>query len=627
MLRRAASLRLARSLPPPPGSETPTSLFDAAVTLPKIDVSRLRSPQTGLPHSGPFSAERSGEVSKEWLARSPELAARFRSLAYLPPTAEFWAKPSDEALSLIASHKKYYEILQLVAEHNWPHLITDALLAEDAPLPHVLYEDIMKSLAFSSKQDDPMKQFALDPSLQRALLCRAAHHVLLDHAYFPRVEALFRQMELQQAASSEAYSAFIMACFAAHKVDLALTFLKAMDGHRMPFDAVIFAMTMHPGTTITDVMRGDFADKAKGLLHQQRIAHGLRSTHGAAAIGVHAAFVLYSLTHAHARKWDVVRQAVELDIELSERTLRLIGETFEREQGRYCGPLTCKALCKAFAGQGRVDRVAAVLLAARLREQRMDVPLLSRTAFSDEEVVELFDLCMATNPADTRKHGHMLKRLVIDRPEPVAGTEGRHAGRLIDKLPDFQPLPNVGETRTAPSPGPSTSKARTNPPASTEATSSGALGAALATTSDFKVDDRQPAPGTGSQSDARSAPTGALVKSKKPRRLSSKKGKSPEKWSPSDLEGFKHRDANAELTGLAAVTSAGPGRVLVRAPPVEDATTRRQLADAAENMDEDHFRAEALKQAVASRAAAAHEVRTMRQRLTTAWMNPNAIFE
>ena len=128
----------ARRLASTPGKEPPQPFVPADAAAPKIDVSALKKPWTGLPVSPAFDAERSGEVDLQWLSKAPEAMARLRRLEFVPPTAEFWKQSTEESLEVITKNISYLEILHLISEHHWTHLITDALLADDAPLPHVL---------------------------------------------------------------------------------------------------------------------------------------------------------------------------------------------------------------------------------------------------------------------------------------------------------------------------------------------------------------------------------------------------------------------------------------------------------------------------------------------------------
>ena len=181
--------------------------------------------------------EMSGTPNLSWLANLPKFNDLLEKATKFPDANEFWQSPTHSALEQVASAQPYFEILKTISEHGFFFLIPKALLARDAPLPHIAYEDIMQCLLTCSMQRPPEEQFQLPPTVLRLMLCTAAHHILHDRAYFRTVEGWFRNhLERTQSLSSESWSAWIMCCVAANRIDSALMFLRHMEENKVAFD-------------------------------------------------------------------------------------------------------------------------------------------------------------------------------------------------------------------------------------------------------------------------------------------------------------------------------------------------------------------------------------------------------
>lgn len=389
-----------------------------------------------------FAAERAGSPDPTVVRELPKFEATMRSLAYVPPAEEFWRLPAfsvlggseGEAGNAAPSGLKYPELARLASENSWFHLFADMLIAEDAPLPHTVYEDCMQALTFSSLQRRPEKHFALRPSLQRAILCRAAHFLVLDKNYFGTVQQLFRLMEQQQSVGSEAWSAWVMCCLAANQQEEALDALIMMKEAGVPFDPVVFSVIMSPNaadrlqalpggpsgrttpesTRTTATPAAPLPHSVKGLLQQQRLATGMANACDGCpiALGVHAGFVFYAVTLRKHEKWEWMRLALQLQrntsnnsaevqrerahhtslysgrevnkqgtyhmmrtaiqFEVSERTRHLLFAAFQREKGQWVGkgPQTLRSLAQLFAHKGEIHRVLTVLVTARQQQHK-----------------------------------------------------------------------------------------------------------------------------------------------------------------------------------------------------------------------------------------------------------------
>ena len=143
----------------------------------KLSVRKLIRPPYKSPTAVAFTAENSGKFNREWLANLPQFHRVLRNLAYVPPAEQFWSSPTHEALKTIARNSSYFEIMRLAMEQSYFFLFSDMLLAADAPLPHVIYEDFVKALTYSSLQNPPLEHFALDGNAAaHAVVQRGAPH-------------------------------------------------------------------------------------------------------------------------------------------------------------------------------------------------------------------------------------------------------------------------------------------------------------------------------------------------------------------------------------------------------------------------------------------------------------------
>ena len=321
-----------------------------------------------------FLAEQSGRVNVEWIRNLPQFERIARDAQYLPDKEAFWNLPLHEALDVLAQ-SDYATIVNLASRQHWPFLLLDAIDAHDAPLPHMVYEDMMKAMTFSSLQKPPEQQFQLSSDTLRTLLVVAAHHVLHDVDYFAKVESWYRRvLEPQQTLDGASMSAFVMCCIAANEIDKAFAFASEMHQHGIAFDTKVFISLMHPSASPQSVLRPHRAeDKARGMLLQARLHEALHAQHGVVPTVAHAAIVYYALTQRPAKQWEVFRHLSEWAyggrgarqetgaaaglVSIREdsgrrggvpaRTLELMMRAYVAEGGRRCGPLTVQSLVVA----------------------------------------------------------------------------------------------------------------------------------------------------------------------------------------------------------------------------------------------------------------------------------------
>jgi hypothetical protein len=350
-----------------------------ALTLPSVPYH--------IPHSAAFEAERSGGASSKFIEQLPKLKAAIRNSVYLSNKDALWNAPSHEAVEEIVTHMAYHDVARYVMEHNWFHLFNFMLMASDAPLPHVVYEDFMKCKTFSSLQAPPEEQFALEPTVLRSLLCYASHAILTDEHYFGSAESLFRTIEQQQRVGAEVLSAWTLCLVAGGKIRRALDAVMQMEANGMKFDPVIFALMMHPHVHPSNVGKNALQQGGKGFILQQRLQNRMSTVYGTATVAVHAMFTHYVLTMQHAQKWDVLRHAVELGVEISDRTLTLALEVFAKERGARCGPKTMRALVRALASHGSATDLVFALYSCRRNELLPEFCDLPPVEFEEEEVV------------------------------------------------------------------------------------------------------------------------------------------------------------------------------------------------------------------------------------------------
>ncbi|KAG5506793.1 hypothetical protein GH5_06008 [Leishmania sp. Ghana 2012 LV757] len=274
--------------------------------------------------SNVFAAERSGGMQKRWLQDLPRQvgnsetnsgspkAASIVVQRYLPNKEDFWRSPPYEALREIVLHSPYHDALKIIMEHDYRFLFTDVMCNVEAPMPHVIYEDFMKCLAFSSLQQPPEEQFALPEPVLRDLLCWAAYYCTLDRFYFTSASMLFRKVEQEQHMSPVVHSAWVYICTAAGKLDEALAYAAYMEEHGIPFDPDVFARLLHPSLTPVQQHLHQAPQTSKGVVLQRRLCQDMSQHHGTMPVAVHAMFVYHILTLQHTRKWEVLRGAAEL---------------------------------------------------------------------------------------------------------------------------------------------------------------------------------------------------------------------------------------------------------------------------------------------------------------------------
>ncbi|KEG09192.1 hypothetical protein DQ04_05641020 [Trypanosoma grayi] len=345
----------------------------------------LPDPPYALPASPRFATERSGGFDKKWLQQLPAYKPLVRNGVYLPSKEDLWKAPAHEGLEIVMEHLPYHDALRYIMEHNYFFLFETLLKAGDAPLPHVMYEDFMKCRTFASLQNPPEEQFALPPTLLRALLCMAAYQTILDPHYFTTCRIFFQRLEQQQTMTPEVLSAWVYCCTTSGKVDDALTYARHMAEHEVPFDETVFSLMQHPSVNPVAAQHRAVPHSAKGLLLQRRLSGRLQTVYRSDSVAAHGMFVFYALTLSHVKKWEVVRAAASLGITLPERTLSLAVEVYAREKGLRCGPKTVKALAMFLAREGAAGQLLYVLLRARKNELLPEFQGLPQTVFGEEE--------------------------------------------------------------------------------------------------------------------------------------------------------------------------------------------------------------------------------------------------
>eukprot|EP00796_Vickermania_ingenoplastis_P005743 gene5743-4104_t len=283
-----------------------------------------------------------------------------KDLYYLPQYSDLMAAPPHQALEEYAKARPYHDILQLVAEQGQQllsFLLEFAVASCDAPLPHVVYQDLMKVSTFSSHQLPPEEQFQLPSRLRLMLLSTAARVCLMDRHYVHQAQALFRRMEQQQSLRATDYSALVWICAAGDAIQSAFDTLVWMcsSGHRLRFCPVVFSLLMHPSVDLVAAQFGGQPHVLKGLMLQQRLAKAwadeaqytsplneeqasrapamalegvssggekgtlrsrrppspVQSHHNCFAMGVHAVFVHQVLTFKHEARWEWLGLALE----------------------------------------------------------------------------------------------------------------------------------------------------------------------------------------------------------------------------------------------------------------------------------------------------------------------------
>ncbi|KPA75293.1 putative mitochondrial hypothetical protein [Leptomonas pyrrhocoris] len=348
---------------------------------------------------------------------------------YLPNKDDFWRSPPYEALREIVLRTAYHDALKIIMEHDYTFLFSDVMCNEQAPMPHVVYEDFMKVLTFCSRQRPPEEQFALPDNILRDLLCWAAYYCTLDPFYFTSASMFFRKVEQEQHLSPALHSAWVYICTAAGKIDEALAYAVYMDQHRIDFDPAVFALMLHPSLTPGQLHLRHVPQTAKGIVLQRRLCQDMQQHHSTTPVAVHAMFVYHVLTLRHTRKWEVLRAAAEwsragrqqhdslerarrgrspatrrtadaavagpvVSAEvMSPRTVQLAMALCGREKAVRWGPRTTKAmvffmLSVTSAGATTAD-VVFVLLRIRRNERTALLAGLPRAVFNEAEQEEL----------------------------------------------------------------------------------------------------------------------------------------------------------------------------------------------------------------------------------------------
>nr|CCC90787.1 conserved hypothetical protein [Trypanosoma congolense IL3000] len=418
----------------------------------------LPDPPYKLPQTPRFNAERSGIFDKNWLSRLPALKPAIRNSTYLPSKEVLWQAPIHQALEIVIEHLPYHDALRYITEHSFFFLFPTILKASDAPLPHVVYEDLMKCCTFASLQNPPEEQFALPPALLRTLLCTAAYHCTLDAEYFTTCQMLFCRMEQQQQATSEVLSAWVYCCAASGKVEEALTYAKYMAGCNVPFDLFVFSLMQHPSLNPIDAEHGPVSQPAKGLLLQQRLGRRMHTAYLSDSLAAHGIFVYYALTLNHVKKWEVIRAAADLRVVLSDRTLELAVEVFAREKGMRCGPKTVKAMTLFLSKKGSAGHLLYVLLRARKNELLPEFCDLPRVSYSREQSELVLDAVQRRAQRDDgfAAANPLIRALVLEEDPHELLKAFSHAARVSsadygeqngDIAPDAQPThsPICGE--------------------------------------------------------------------------------------------------------------------------------------------------------------------------------------
>eukprot|EP00760_Papus_ankaliazontas_P020602 PhM_4_TR18469/c1_g1_i1/m.77274 len=330
----------------------------------RLPVEGLPEIPATLPRKDVFSPESSGMFKKEWLQDIPAMRATFEEEMKLPEAERFWKMHISEAMSEMMKFMPYRLRIHTMKEglHSYEMLLQCA----DAPTPDILYEDIMQLHTYAQQQKSPDLHFKLEPKVVRMLLVKAAYALLEDADYFEKANLLFRKMEQQQELGSAGYSAWVMCCAAAGRVEEALSFLTLMDTHGLKFDVEVFISMFNPQHEYFYVIpRGE---DNSGFVLQGRLNNRLSSQYNPSTVGLHAMFVMYNLTLSHVMKWELVRRAVQHRFVFSPRTVIYVSEVLKMEGCRRCGPLTLQALIMCFANNGAFGALLATLVRVRQNE-------------------------------------------------------------------------------------------------------------------------------------------------------------------------------------------------------------------------------------------------------------------
>lgn len=294
------------------------------------------SSSSSIPLTDRYPLDFLGEFQSNWFDSNhpyrirDEVYPQFRSRAYVPNFSDYMSCTPYEAILEVASTRPYHDVLALIMEHSFFFLIQELGVvlvgASDAPLPHVIYEDVMKVLTFASLQQPPDEQFQLSSSFRFLLLAKAASICMKDSAYLYQARRLFRRMEQQQSLRAEDYSMMVWIYAAAKDLascshlllwmtELSVSFsrsssttptasttrrLRRRAGERLrgdeekqreqeeekeetittpssrstrwAFSPRVFSLLQHPSVDVCALYAGHQPHVVKGLLWQQRLA-------------------------------------------------------------------------------------------------------------------------------------------------------------------------------------------------------------------------------------------------------------------------------------------------------------------------------------------------------------------
>lgn len=330
--------------------------------------------------SSQYTLERMGEYDPQWLhsAEAKRLLDLYQHQAqYLPSLSELRKAPAFEALMVFATRRPYHDVLHLIMEHSFFFLMEFAMGCQDAPLPHVIYEDYMKVLTFSSLQRPPEKQFQLERSTRLLLLLSCARYCLVDPLYYTQARQLFRRMEQQQTLHAGDYAAFVYICaasaassFEEDEIDAgiapasgsssnpllttALDTLCWLSDHHITFSPQVYAHLLHPSVDPFAFRCGQQPHVSRGMLLQQRFAAAWSrdQEEGCAfTVGFHAVFVHYSLTLQTRWMWrwlaeGLRRHGNHQGYPVSYRTIGMAVAIVAARRGAGCPAEVMKALLR-----------------------------------------------------------------------------------------------------------------------------------------------------------------------------------------------------------------------------------------------------------------------------------------
>ena len=341
-----------------------------------------------LPRSNFYFIERSGACDPSWISSA------LQEDRPIPSKDHFWNLPAHSAIDFLSQHMSYFSMAHHLMEHSQFFFFDHMLLAQDAPLPHVLYNDFMKCLTFSSLQSPPSTHFSLPQTMLRNILMLAAQFVLEDAAYFRRVEMLMRQMEQQQEIRSEVLSAWVLCCVCGGAYEAAFDALNSMTTRGLEFDSMVFLFLMQPSIDVRNLITSSGFEKSHSILNVMRLYHSLSSDFGANSVALHAVIVFSALSMNPVGKWDAVMVGLENRIAVPPRTASLIFESLQEEGFCHCGPKTCTALCYLVVQMGTHLELANFF--TRLGNDMARDPTLFPNVAEEHDMMSLIPASVAT---------------------------------------------------------------------------------------------------------------------------------------------------------------------------------------------------------------------------------------